>query len=69
MFIFVFTLEIGFAGIYVSFTFFVKVVLSFIFSHCITSLVDCRFMFVFLVACSKDTAFNPKVNVSRMAEK
>jgi hypothetical protein len=40
MFIFVFTLEIFLAGINVSLDFFVGLILNFIFSHGITSLVD-----------------------------
>jgi hypothetical protein len=41
MFVFVFTLEVSFAGVNVSFTLVVKVILRFIFGHIITSSVAC----------------------------
>ena len=44
--IFLFTLEIGFTGINVSFVLVVSVILNFIFSHGIASLIDC-----FVVCC------------------
>jgi hypothetical protein len=64
--IFVFTLEVGFAGIYVSFVSVVGVVLSFIFGHDITSLV---LLLVFRFALPEDTACIGFGNVSGMAER